>query len=166
MSPHYPIRLPNSCPQAIQMPRRHSLDNTIPLMLPSPYAPAIYFEDDSYLTFGEGEIGPPPGWVRYEELGGCYGEEHVNEGEGEGEDENEEDMVNKEERIIQSEVQGDEEQIMINEYGYNERYDEGYGDGYEEGYEEGYGKGYDEGYRNAKREVSTTPPTSVSDSDP
>ena len=37
-------------------------------MLPPPYAPAVYFGDNSYIVFGEGEIGLPSRMLQYAEL--------------------------------------------------------------------------------------------------
>ncbi|KAE8841571.1 hypothetical protein HRS9122_05697 [Pyrenophora teres f. teres] len=103
MSRRYPIRLiaglPDSTSQAVEMPRCPSLQGTTCLMFLAPYAPAIYFEDDSYIVFGEGDIARPPGWVRY----------------GESREEFMQGGSQKEEPVIQEEYGIEEEEAATHE---------------------------------------------------
>ena len=141
MSHNYPIRLhaclTDSPAQVVQMPYYPSLANTVPLMLTPPYAPAIYFEDNSYIVFGEGEIGPPPGIVQYEKL-----EEEELHHEPESKETPHEryyDAVNTEEDRMIRKKQSYE---AVYEQGYDQGWKRSWHHGFAVGYEQGYQKGY------------------------
>ncbi|KAK1914611.1 hypothetical protein P3342_010600 [Pyrenophora teres f. teres] len=180
MSRRYPIRLiaglPDSTSQAVEMPRCPSLQGTTCLMFLAPYAPAIYFEDDSYIVFGEGDIARPPGWVRYGESreefmqGGSQKEEPVIQEEYGIEEEEaatheecgsdgvgeylEEEGWQEHEEEDKEEAKEENEQDIVDKGGYGEWYDEGFNQGWRESWQDGHEKGfrtgpeagYEEGY--------------------
>ena len=108
-------------------------------MLPLPYAPAIYFEDNSYIVFGEGEIGPPPGIVQYEELEEAVEEEEEPHHESKPEEtphEQDHDAGNSE-----------EDTLIRKKQSYGAVYEQGYDQGWKRSWHHGFAVGYEEGYQ-------------------